>query len=94
VAELAPNDWFVAFTVAVSVMTVPAAVPAVTLYTTENVPDAPAPTVAAVQGLAGNPVQVQPAGGVMETNVVFAGVASVKVPPVIAEEPLLVTTWV
>ena len=31
VAEFAPNDWFVAFTVTVSVMTVPAAVPAVTL---------------------------------------------------------------
>ena len=31
VAEFAPNDWFVAFTVAVSVMTVPAAVPAFTL---------------------------------------------------------------
>ncbi len=31
VAELAPNDWFVAFTVTVSVITVPLAVPALTV---------------------------------------------------------------
>jgi hypothetical protein len=31
---------------------------------------------------------------VIDTNVVFAGVASVKVPMVIAEEPVLVTTCV
>jgi hypothetical protein len=59
-----------------------------------NVPEAPAATVAAVQGLAGKPAHVHPAGGVMETKVVFAGVASVKVPFVIAEEPVLVTTCV
>jgi len=59
-----------------------------------NVPEAPAATVAAVHGLAGKPAQVQPAGGVMETKVVFAGVASVNVPFVIADEPVLVTTWV
>lgn len=94
VAEFDPKDWFVAFTVTVSVITVPAAVPAFTLLTTVNVPDAPAATVVAVHGLAGNPVQVQPAGGVIETNVVFAGVASVNVPFVIAEDPVLVTTCV
>src|ERR1700757_1514251 len=61
---------------------------------TVNVPDAPAATVPAVQGLAGKPTQVHPAGGVMETNVVFAGVASMKVLFVIAEDPVLVTTCV
>jgi len=94
VAEFAPKDWFEALTVTVSVITVPAAVPALTLYTTENVPDAPAATVRAVHGLAGNPVQVHPAGGVIETKVVFAGVASLKVPFVMADDPVFVTTCV
>ena len=84
----------VPFVVTVSVITVPLAVPAFTLKTTEKVPDAPAPTLAFVQGLAGNPVQVQPAGGVTETNVVLAGVASVNVPPVTAVVPVFVTTCV
>jgi len=61
---------------------------------TVNVPDIPAATEPDVQGLAGKPAQVHPAGGVIETKLVFAGVASVKVPFVIAEEPVLVTTWV
>jgi hypothetical protein len=75
-------------------MTVPATVPAFTRYWTVNVSEAPAATVAAVHGLAGKPVQLHPAGGVIETKVVFVGVASVKVPLVIAEEPVLVTTCV
>jgi len=75
-------------------MIVPAPVPTLTLYTTENVPDVPAATVVAVQGLAGNPVQIQPAGGVIETNDVLAGVGSLNVPFVIALEPVLVTTCV
>jgi len=61
---------------------------------TVNVPEAPAATLAAVQGLAGKLVHTHPAGGVMDTKVVFAGVASVKVPFAIAEEPVLVTTCV
>ena len=94
VAEFAPKDWFVAFTVTVSEMTVPAAVPAFTRYTTVNVPDDPAPTLGFVHGLAGKPVQVHPAGGVIDTNAVFAGVASVNVPFVIADDPVFVTTCV
>jgi hypothetical protein len=80
--------------VTVSVITVPFAVPAFTLYTMEKDPDAPAATLASVQGLAGNPAQVHPAGGVIETNAVFAGVDSVSVPLVIAVVPVFVTTWV
>jgi hypothetical protein len=75
-------------------MTVPAVVPPVTVYTSVNVPEVPAATVAAVHGEAGNPVQVQPAGGVIETNVVFAGVASLNVPLVMTEDPVFVTTCV
>ena len=77
-----------------SVITVPAVVPAVTLYTTVNVPDTPAPTLAFVQGLAGKLAQFHPAGAVIETKVVLAGVASVNVPFVIADDPVFVTTCV
>lgn len=59
-----------------------------------NVPETPAPTLGLVQGLAGNPVHVQPAGAVMETKEVFAGVASENVPLVAAVEPVFVTTCV
>src|SRR5206468_1900547 len=38
---------------------------------TANVPDAPAATVAAVHGLSGKPAQFHPAGGAIETKVVF-----------------------
>jgi hypothetical protein len=92
VAELAPKDWFVAFTVTVSVMTVPLAVPALTVYKIVNVPEEPAAMLPFEQGLAGNPAQVHPAGGVIDTNVVFVGVASLSVPPVAAEDPVFVTT--
>jgi len=94
VAEFAPKDWFEAFTVTVSLITVPAPVPALTLNTTENVPDDPAAAVVAVHGLAGNPAQVHPAGGVIETKLVFAGVASLNVPFVMADDPVFVTTCV
>lgn len=94
VAAFAPNDWLVAFTVTVSEITVPLAVPAVTLYVTVKVPETPAPTLGSEHGVAGNPVQVHPVGGAMETNVVFAGVASVNEPPVAAVEPVFVTTCV
>jgi hypothetical protein len=94
VAELAPNDWLVAVTEAVSVIVVPLAVPAITLYTTVNVPETPAPTLGFEQGVGGNPTQLHPAGGVIETNVVFAGVASLNEPPVAADDPVFVTTCV
>jgi hypothetical protein len=61
---------------------------------TVNVPEEPAATLPFEQGLAGNPAHVHPAGGVIDTNVVFAGVASVNVPPVAAEDPVFVTTCV
>src|SRR5271169_1188388 len=55
----------------------------------------PAATLGFVQ-LTGGDEQVQPppSGGVMETSVVFAGVASPKVAAVAATEPVLVTTCV
>jgi hypothetical protein len=93
VAEFAPNAWFAAFTVTVSLITVPLAVPAFTVYTTVNVPLEPAATLAFVQ-IVGNPAQFHPAGGVIDTNVVFAGVLSVKVAVVAADDPVLVTTCV
>ncbi len=80
--------------VAVSVMIVPAAVPAFTLNTTVNTADDPAATLGFVQELAGNPVQVQPAGGVTDTNVVFAGIASVNVAVLQLLGPPLVTVCV
>jgi hypothetical protein len=94
VAELAPNAWFPALTVTVSVMTVPLAVPALTVYNTVKVPVEPTATPGFEQGIAGNPVQVQPAGGVTERNVVLAGVASLNEAPVAAIDPVFVTTCV
>ena len=77
-----------------SVMTVPMVAVPLTLYTTLKVPDEPAATLGFVQ-LTGGEVHVQPAGvAVMDPKVVFAGVASVKVAPVAAPVPVLVTTWV
>ena len=74
-------------------MMVPLAVPAFTLYTTVNVPLEFAATLGLVQ-IVGNSAQLQPAGGVIDTNVVFVGVASLKVALVAAEDPVLVTTCV
>ena len=94
VAELAPNAWFPALTVTVSVMTVPLGVIALTVYVTVNVPVAPAATLGFEQGVAGNPAQLQPAGGVTVTNVVLPGVGSLNEAPVAAIVPVLVTTCV
>jgi hypothetical protein len=64
VAELAPKDWFAALTVTVSLMIVPLAVPAFTLYTTVKVPLEPAGTLGLVHW-GGNAAHVQPAGAMM-----------------------------
>jgi hypothetical protein len=53
----------------------------------------PAATLGSVH-VGGKAVQVQPAGAAMDTNVVFAGVASVNVAVVAATDPVLVTTCV
>ena len=90
VAELL---WVPEAAVAVSLITVPAAVPALTLSITVNVPVAPAATLGLVQ-LTGGDVQVQPEGAETETNVVLAGVASEKVAAVAAADPTLLTTCV
>src|SRR5580704_10631961 len=82
-------------TVAVSVMMVPAAVPAFTATTTGKVLVEPGATVGLLQLMEPVVVQVHPAGtGVSETNVVLAGKASVKVAPAQLLGPLLVTIWV
>src|SRR5579862_903770 len=60
---------------------------------TVNVPLVPPATLGFVQ-VGGNAPQVQPAGGVIETNVVFAGVFSVNVAVVAAVVPVFVTTCV
>jgi hypothetical protein len=88
--------WFVSradvATVAVSVMIVPAAVPAVTVTTTENVLMEPGATLGLVQLMDPDVVQVHPAGtGVRETNVVLVGIASVKVAAAQLLGPVLVT---
>ncbi len=94
VAKLAPNDWFPALIVTVSVMIVPLGVGALTVYKTLNVPVEPTATLGFEQGTAGNPVQVHPAGGVTEKNVVLTGVTSVNEAPVAAIDPVFVTTCV
>jgi len=92
VAVLSPaKESLVALTVTVSVITVPLAVPAFTLYTRVKVPLAPAATLGLMH-CGGKPAQLQPAGGVMETNVVFAGVASVNVAAEAGIAPVFVTT--
>jgi len=93
VAELPPNAWFPALTVTVSVMTVPLGT-GLTVYNNVKVPVEPAATLGFEQGVAGNPVQVQPAGGVTLTNVVLAGVAWLNEAPVAAMDPVFVTTCV
>jgi len=81
--------------VAVSVMIVPEAVPAFTLTTTVKVLDEPGATLGLVQLIDPAVVQVHPAGtGLSDTNVVFAGNASVKVALVQLLGPPLVTTCV
>jgi hypothetical protein len=85
--------------VAVSLIAVPAAVPAVTFTTTKKLAD-PAAKLGLVQVMlpaapAVGKVQDHPVGiGVNDTNVVFGGVFSVKLAPVAMLGPALVTTWV
>ena len=99
VAELGPKAWFVALTVTVSLITVPLAVPPFTCTTTCTVPLDPAGADAAVQFIApgwptGGVVQVVPGGEVIEKNVVFGGVFSLKVGLVAAALPTLVAVCV
>src|SRR5580698_6043169 len=79
--------------VAASLIVVPFAVPAVTLYTTVKVPDAPAATLGFVH-CGGKPAQLHPAGATIETNVVFVGVVSLNVAVVAAPVPVFVTICV
>ena len=88
-------SWVELATVAVSVMRVPAAVPAFTVTTTGNELTEPAATLGFVQLMDPEVVQVHPAGtGVRETKAVFVGIASVKVAVLQLLGPLLVTTCV
>jgi uncharacterized membrane protein YccF (DUF307 family) len=88
-------SWVVVDTVAVSVMIVPAAVPAATFTITGKVLVEFGATVVSVQLMDPVVVQVHPAGtGVSETNVVLAGIASVKVAVEQLLGPVLVTTCV
>ena len=81
--------------VAVSVIIVPGPVPAFTLTTTGNVLVEPGATLGFVQLIDPAVVQLHPAGtGVNDTNVVFAGNASVKVALMQLLGPPLVTTCV
>ena len=82
-------------TVTEFVITVPGAVPAVTVKTKVNVEVA----LAAIDGLEQETVvafttQVQPDGTVSDENVVFAGMVSTAVTVVAMAGPLLVTTAV
>jgi hypothetical protein len=82
----------VVVTVSVSVMMVPAAVPAFTVKVNVNVAIEPGATLGFVQPVI---AQVQPAGnGPYETKVVFAGTASSNTAAVHALGPELVTTCV
>jgi len=80
-------------TVAVSLTAVPAAVPAVTFTTYEIVAGDPDARVGSVHVSVAR-VQVQPAGPVNETAVVFAGSVFVRVTPLAALGPALLTTCV
>lgn len=79
-------------TVAVSVME-PVA-PAFTLYTTVNVPEYPAGTVASVHCGGKVPVQLHPVAPVIDWNVVFVGVVSLNVAVLQLLGPVFVTVWV
>jgi len=82
-------------TVTVSVMMVPATVPAVTFTITGKVELDPGTTVGLVQLMDPAVVQVHPAGtGVSETKVVLAGIASVNVALAQLLGPVFVTTCV
>ena len=83
-------------TVAVSVMMVPAAVPAITVYMAVIVPVEPGGTLGLVQatGEALGQVHVPPPAftTATDTNVVFAGNASLNFPVLQMLGPLLLTT--
>jgi len=86
-------------TVAVSVITVPFAVPAFTFTIIEKVAAVLPGILSSVHTTLPVPplpgvVQVQPAGAEMETSVVFAGIASASVALSAALGPLLVTNCV
>ena len=81
-------------TLTTSLITVPAAVPAITFTTTVIVAFAPDASVAAAQVMVVVPEQVHPAGPLAETKDVLAGRPSVKVTLGEAAGPLLVTTCV
>jgi hypothetical protein len=84
-------------TFAVSVITVPAAVPAFTVTTTVNVVEAPEARVAFEQvRVPLTTEQLQPAAGdgVAETNVVLAGMASLKATLLAMATPLFMITTV
>ena len=88
----------VAVTLAVSEMIVPDAVPAVTFRTGENVavpPDASALMVQVIVPVAptAGVEQLQPDGVGIETKVVLAGSASVKVTVEAEAGPLFLTIW-
>src|SRR5580692_4988072 len=95
-AELVSCD--VVAPVSVSVIIVPAAVPAVTLYTAAIVPTEPGGTLGFVQltGPVFGQVHVPPPAvtTATDTNVVFAGVASVSVAVLQLLGPELVTVCV
>jgi hypothetical protein len=99
VAEFAPKAWFVEFTVTVSGITVPLAVPAVTFTTSVTVPlvpdgaDAPVQLIRPVPPTAGV-VHVVPVGAVSDTNVVSTGVFSLNVGAVAAALPTFVAVCV
>src|SRR5271166_5124050 len=99
VAELAPKAWFVALTVAVSVIMVPLAVPAFTWTTSVTVPLDPAGADTALQFMAPIPptagvVQVVPGGAEIEKNVVLTGVFSLNVALLAATLPTFVAVCV
>ena len=86
------------FAVAVSLMAVPAAVPAFTCSTTVKLA-APGAKLGSVQVMvpadpAMGCTQNQAPGAATDWKFVFGGVVSVKLAPVAVLGPLLVTTWV
>jgi hypothetical protein len=78
----------------VSVIAVPAAVPAFTFTTTGKLA-VPGAKLGLVQAIVAPRTHAQPGGtGLRETNVVFAGTTSVKLTLLAVLGPALVTTWV
>jgi hypothetical protein len=101
VAELSAGlvSCVVELAVTVSLMTVPEAVPAVTLTTTGKLTKFPGAMLEIVQvrvrGFPDGAGQVQPAGsGVSDTKVVLVGITSVNWTPVATLGPLLVSVCV